>query len=68
MGSKDDDIHSAARNGDVNAIELIVSCNPLATNSRDKHSRTPYPSTVLFTHLQFKLLFLITFAEYWPTG
>ncbi|XP_057521336.1 uncharacterized protein LOC130801490 [Amaranthus tricolor] len=41
MGSKDDDIHSAARNGDVNAIELIVSCNPLATNSRDKHSRTP---------------------------
>ncbi|KMT11471.1 hypothetical protein BVRB_5g107960 [Beta vulgaris subsp. vulgaris] len=41
MGSKSDDIHTAARNGDVIAVELIISDNPLAINSRDKHSRTP---------------------------
>lgn len=41
MGSKGEDIHAAARNGDVTAVELIISSNPLALNSRDKHSRTP---------------------------
>ncbi|KAL2901009.1 hypothetical protein RDABS01_026091 [Bienertia sinuspersici] len=41
MGSKEDDIHSAARNGNVIDVELIISSNPLAANSRDKHSRTP---------------------------
>ncbi|KAH9620186.1 hypothetical protein KSS87_019005, partial [Heliosperma pusillum] len=39
--SKEDDIHGAARNGDVNLVELIISSNPLALNSRDRHSRTP---------------------------
>lgn len=37
------DLHSAARSGDLAAVQLIVSSNPLAVNSRDKHSRTPYP-------------------------
>ncbi|XP_021768342.1 ankyrin repeat domain-containing protein 29-like [Chenopodium quinoa] len=42
MGNnRDDDIHTAAKNGDVTAVELIISSNPLAINSRDKHSRTP---------------------------
>ncbi|CAH8345514.1 unnamed protein product [Eruca vesicaria subsp. sativa] len=35
------DIHSAARSGDLAAVQLIISTNPLAVNSRDKHSRTP---------------------------
>ena len=37
------DLHSAARSGDLAAVQLIISSNPLAVNSRDKHSRTPYP-------------------------
>ncbi|KAK9699069.1 hypothetical protein RND81_08G150900 [Saponaria officinalis] len=41
MSSKNEDIHIAARNGDVNCVELIIISNPLALNSRDKHSRTP---------------------------
>lgn len=57
MASKrDDDIHAAARNGDVTTVELIISSNPIATNSRDKHSRTPYPiSLSLFNCWQFFL-------------
>ncbi|KAK9277561.1 hypothetical protein L1049_007106 [Liquidambar formosana] len=35
------DLHSAARSGDLNAVQSILSSNPLAINSRDKHSRTP---------------------------
>ncbi|KAM7490923.1 hypothetical protein LguiA_033844 [Lonicera macranthoides] len=35
------DLHTAARSGDLNAVQLICSSNPLAVNSRDKHSRTP---------------------------
>ncbi|GAB4834825.1 hypothetical protein Ancab_033093 [Ancistrocladus abbreviatus] len=41
MGSKQGDPHAAARNGDLNAVESILFSNPLAINSRDKHSRTP---------------------------
>ncbi|KAI9125321.1 hypothetical protein K1719_003937 [Acacia pycnantha] len=36
-----DDLHAAARSGDLNAVQAILSTNPLAINSRDKHSRTP---------------------------
>ncbi|XP_061352100.1 uncharacterized protein LOC133297054 isoform X2 [Gastrolobium bilobum] len=36
-----DDLHAAARSGDLIAVQLILSSNPLAVNSRDKHSRTP---------------------------
>ncbi|KAJ0239256.1 Ankyrin repeat family protein [Hirschfeldia incana] len=35
------DLHSAARSGDLAAVQLIIGSNPLAVNSRDKHSRTP---------------------------
>ncbi|XP_058103879.1 uncharacterized protein LOC131247928 [Magnolia sinica] len=35
------DIHTAARTGDVETLQSISSSNPLAINSRDKHSRTP---------------------------
>ncbi|KAJ0970895.1 hypothetical protein J5N97_018854 [Dioscorea zingiberensis] len=35
------DLHAAARAGDLRAVESICSSNPLAINSRDRHSRTP---------------------------
>ncbi|KAK1379039.1 poly [ADP-ribose] polymerase tankyrase-1 [Heracleum sosnowskyi] len=35
------DVHAAARAGDLSGLQLICSSNPLAINSRDKHSRTP---------------------------
>ncbi|XP_022750891.1 ankyrin-3 [Durio zibethinus] len=35
------DIHAAARSGDLSTLESILASNPLAVNSRDKHSRTP---------------------------
>ena len=38
-----DELHTAARSGDLIAVQMILSSNPLAVNSRDKHSRTPYP-------------------------
>ena len=50
-GSIDEELHAAARSGDLKAVQAICSTNPLAVNSRDRHSRTPYP------HL-FSLLFL----------
>ncbi|KAH8479316.1 hypothetical protein H0E87_031672 [Populus deltoides] len=40
-GGGDTELHAAARSGDMKAVESIVSSNPLAINSRDKHSRTP---------------------------
>uniref|UniRef100_A0A5B7BWA8 Putative tankyrase-1 n=1 Tax=Davidia involucrata TaxID=16924 RepID=A0A5B7BWA8_DAVIN len=36
-----EDLHTAARSGDLIAVQSICSSNPLAINSRDKHSRTP---------------------------
>ncbi|GJU66078.1 putative ankyrin repeat family protein [Tanacetum coccineum] len=38
---KTQDIHAAARSGDIVAVQTIISSNPLSVNSRDKHSRTP---------------------------
>ncbi|GLT91322.1 hypothetical protein SLE2022_092150 [Rubroshorea leprosula] len=35
------DIHAAARSGDLTTVQSILASNPLAVNSRDKHSRTP---------------------------
>ncbi|XP_047322691.1 putative ankyrin repeat protein RF_0381 [Impatiens glandulifera] len=35
------DLHAAARSGDLMAVQRICSSNPLAINSRDKHSRAP---------------------------
>ncbi|GKV10573.1 hypothetical protein SLEP1_g21916 [Rubroshorea leprosula] len=41
------DIHAAARSGDLTTVQSILASNPLAVNSRDKHSRTPYPPSFL---------------------
>ncbi|RYR75893.1 uncharacterized protein [Arachis hypogaea] len=38
--STGDELHTAARSGDLVAIQMILTSNPLAVNSRDKHSRT----------------------------
>ncbi|XWS41282.1 hypothetical protein CRYUN_Cryun17cG0067700 [Craigia yunnanensis] len=35
------DIHAAARSGDLLNLQSILGSNPLAINTRDKHSRTP---------------------------
>ncbi|KAI3931187.1 hypothetical protein MKW92_050976 [Papaver armeniacum] len=40
-GGGEEDLHRAARTGDINAVQSIIASNPLAVNSRDKHSRTP---------------------------
>lgn len=39
--SAEEDLHAAARSGDLHAVQSILSSNALAVNSRDKHSRTP---------------------------
>ncbi|KAK3435229.1 putative ankyrin repeat protein RF_0381 [Eucalyptus grandis] len=36
-----EDLHAAARSGDLRAVQSMLAANPLAVNSRDKHSRTP---------------------------
>ncbi|KAG9452847.1 hypothetical protein H6P81_005751 [Aristolochia fimbriata] len=36
-----EDIHTAARNGDLQTVQTISLSNPLSVNLRDKHSRTP---------------------------
>lgn len=45
-GFGDEELHAAARSGDLKAVQAICSANPLAVNSRDRHSRTPYPHPV----------------------
>ncbi|GAV61219.1 LOW QUALITY PROTEIN: Ank_2 domain-containing protein, partial [Cephalotus follicularis] len=35
------ELHAAARSGELEAVESILNSDPLAVNSRDKHSRTP---------------------------
>lgn len=47
-GSGNEELHEAARSGDLKAVQAICSANPLAVNSRDRHSRTPYPHLFLF--------------------
>ncbi|KAI5656488.1 hypothetical protein M9H77_25281 [Catharanthus roseus] len=37
----DEELHSAARSGNLEAVQRICSANPLTINSRDRHSRTP---------------------------
>uniref|UniRef100_A0A7N2MDQ7 Uncharacterized protein n=1 Tax=Quercus lobata TaxID=97700 RepID=A0A7N2MDQ7_QUELO len=47
-GETENLLHSAARSGDLNAVQSILSTNnPLSiiVNSRDKHSRTPNKQT-----------------------
>ncbi|XP_075508454.1 uncharacterized protein LOC142545266 [Primulina tabacum] len=38
---KDEKLHEAARSGDIEAVQAVCSANPLAVDSRDRHSRTP---------------------------
>ncbi|XP_026445282.1 tankyrase-2-like [Papaver somniferum] len=40
-GGGEEDLHRAARTGDIHAVQSIIASNPLTVNSRDKHSRTP---------------------------
>ncbi|KAF5198294.1 Ankyrin-1 [Thalictrum thalictroides] len=40
-GGGEEPLHAAARTGDLKAVISICASNPLAVNSRDKHSRTP---------------------------
>jgi len=56
-GGGDTELHAAARSGDMKAVDSIVSSNPLAINSRDKHSRTPYPPP--FSLFVFLILYLV---------
>lgn len=67
IGESENALHSAARSGDLNAVQSILSSNnPLSiiVNSRDKHSRTPYPIpiTQLFFITYFYLLLSKTFV------
>lgn len=67
-GESENALHSAARSGDLNAVQSILSSNnPLSiiVNSRDKHSRTPYPIPItpqLFFITYFYLLLSKTFV------
>jgi len=54
------DLHAAARSGDLIAVQSILISNPLAVNSRDKHSRTPYPQL----STQPYLFFVSSFIQY----
>lgn len=38
---KDEKLHEAARSGDMKVVQEVCSADPLAVNSRDRHSRTP---------------------------
>ncbi|KAJ4829414.1 hypothetical protein Tsubulata_006605 [Turnera subulata] len=50
-GEAQPELHTAARSGDLSAVISILSSNPLAVNSRDKHSRTPLVSLVVMSVL-----------------
>ncbi|KAL6507495.1 hypothetical protein OROGR_023690 [Orobanche gracilis] len=39
--SGNEELHAAARSGDLTAVQTICGANLLAVNSRDRHSRTP---------------------------
>ncbi|VFQ97229.1 unnamed protein product [Cuscuta campestris] len=47
-----EELHAAARAGDLTAVQRICSSNPLAVNSRDKHSRTPLHLAAWSGHAQ----------------
>ncbi|KAJ8774286.1 hypothetical protein K2173_009717 [Erythroxylum novogranatense] len=46
------DVHAAARSGNLSAVQSILSSNPLAVNSRDRHSRTPLHLAAWAGHAQ----------------
>ncbi|CAH9080635.1 unnamed protein product [Cuscuta europaea] len=47
-----EELHAAARAGDLTAVQRICSTNPLAVNFRDKHSRTPLHLAAWSGHAQ----------------
>ncbi|XP_009766633.1 uncharacterized protein [Nicotiana sylvestris] len=49
---RDEELHAAARSGDLTAVQTLCSTNPLAVNSRDKHSRTPLHLAAWSGHAQ----------------
>ncbi|PHU08701.1 hypothetical protein BC332_20561 [Capsicum chinense] len=49
---KKEELHVAARNGDLNAVQTLCTTNPLSVNSRDKHSRTPLHLAAWSGHAQ----------------
>jgi hypothetical protein len=55
-------LHKAARSGDAAAVESLCESNPLAVNSRDRLSRTPYepPSLQIPPFPPFFPLYLIS--------
>ncbi|KAK4729263.1 hypothetical protein R3W88_022251 [Solanum pinnatisectum] len=59
---RNEELHAAARSGDLNAVQTLCSTNPLAVNSRDKHSRTPFgcPSVLYFGNNRWCLPFFPT--------
>lgn len=65
----DEELHRAARSGDLEAVQRICTTNPLVINSRDKHSRTPYPplffltSRLNFSPLYFSCIFVTGICE-----
>jgi hypothetical protein len=59
-------LHKAARSGDAAAVESVCESNPLAVNSRDRLSRTPYeppPSLQVLPFPPSFPLYLITSRE-----
>ncbi|THU55371.1 hypothetical protein C4D60_Mb11t05850 [Musa balbisiana] len=58
-GSESSDLHAAAWNGDLTTVESICNANPLAVNSRDRHSRTPYPFSLVLLSLIFAFVVVI---------
>ncbi|CAL9781218.1 unnamed protein product [Musa acuminata subsp. burmannicoides] len=58
-GSESSDLHAAARNGDLTTVESICNANPLAVNTRDRHSRTPYPFSLVLLSSIFAFVVVI---------
>lgn len=49
---QDNNLHAAARAGDLSSVVTILASNPIAVNSRDKHSRTPLHLAAWSGHAQ----------------
>ncbi|KAG8501699.1 hypothetical protein CXB51_003884 [Gossypium anomalum] len=50
------DIHAAARSGDLSKLQSILASNPLAVNSRDKHSRNSVSYSLFYSSLSLILI------------
>jgi hypothetical protein len=61
-------LHKAARSGDAAAVESLCESNPLAVNSRDRLSRTPYEPPSLQIPLSLPPSLTILLAEKAPSS